>query len=362
MDFEPTPDERVLELIARTIAAELLPALPADPIGFARVGHAELGKRGLYDARTMVGAVLAVSELSRTSASLGAVLAAGWLFADAIARDGGPAHAALATAARRGSKMGCLVLQDPRRWSDPPEVSIDTDADGTLLVTGKTRPVVCAPVAEHAIVVAPATGGGSGGEGGQAGATVAYVDLTAGGVRRGHLTAPLGLERAPYSSLDFSGARLATRGVLSGGHDGLAAARALVDASRIFTAAIAVGVARRATARVVAHLRALGHRPAQSTEFVLSDLLTFTDAASLATIQAAWLRDAGRPHTIESAGAKLLATRLATRVAHGALGVCGEGGHTHVLRRSYLDARFLEMQDGAEAAPIDAMASEMLGE
>jgi butyryl-CoA dehydrogenase len=353
MDFEPTPDERVREQIARTIASELLPALPADPLGFARVGHAELGKRGLYEARTMVGAVLAVAELSATSASLGAVMASGWLFAEAITHEGGPSHAALAGMARRGSKMGCLVLQDPRRWSDPPEVSID-GPDGALVVSGKTRPVVCAPVAEHAIVVAPARDDG--------GAMVAYIDLTAGGVRRGSLTAPLGLERAPCSSLDFSGATLPPNGLLKAGKEGLAAARALVDASRIFTAAIAVGVARRATARVVAHFRGLPHRPPQNTEFVLSDLLTFTDAAFLATTQAAWLRDSGQPHTVESAGAKLLATRLATRVAHGALGVCGEGGHTNVLRRSYLDARFLEMQDGAEAAPIDAMASVMLGE
>src|SRR5262249_43225951 len=88
---------------------------------------------------------------------------------------------------------------------------------------------------------------------------------------------------------------------------------------RTLCGAAAIGVGRHAFGSAIAHLRTLGGRPPQSTEFSLSDVATELDAAELSVLRAAWLADRGSNETMASSSAKLLATRAATRAAHTAL-------------------------------------------
>jgi alkylation response protein AidB-like acyl-CoA dehydrogenase len=349
MDFEFTDAQDAAMRRSRALVLDVLAAPPSEPAAFARGAHTALGSRGFFASCDTVAAVRAISELGRGSASLGAIAASGWLFAEALRLHGGAARSSLATAASEGFALGCVAFGDPRRRKGPRAVP----ANGGFRLEGTLELVVNAPIADHALVVASGEGSSL---------VVAHLDGAVLDARRGPLAAGIGFARLPRSTLDLTGVTIDTEEVLGSGAHGAAIGEKFIDLRRILTAAISLGLAERATARAIAHVRAERPRPSQSTEFGLADLATDLEAATLAVIRAAWLRDTGAPYTLEAAAGKLLATRAATRAAHGALGVIGEPSDTDELRRAYLDARALEMQDGAPAEQQDTMASVMLGE
>jgi alkylation response protein AidB-like acyl-CoA dehydrogenase len=349
MDFELTEAQVAATERARSLVADVLAALPSEPAAFARGAHAALGSRGFFAPCDTVAIVRRVAELGRGSASLGALAASGWLFAEALRLHGAATRPALVAAASDGSTIGCVALDDPRRRGGLRAVS----ANGGFRFEGTLELVPNAPIAEHVLVVAAGEGSSL---------VIAHLDGTLLDERRGPPGAGIGFARLPRSKLDLAGVTIDSARVLASGAHGKATGEKLIDVRRILTAAISLGLAERATARAIAHVRAERPRPSQNTEFLLADLATDLEAATLAVTRAAWLRDTSAPHTLEAAAGKLLATRAATRAAHGALGVVGEPEDTDELRRAYLDARALEMQDGARAEQQDTIASVMLGE
>lgn len=349
MDFEFTDAENAAMRRSRALVLDVLTALPPEPVAFARGAHAALGSRAFFAACDTVTAVRTISELGRGSASLAQIAASGWLFAEALRLHGGAAWSGLATAASEGSVMGCVAFGDPRSRKGLRAVP----ARGGFQLQGTLELVVNAPVAEQALVVASGDGSSL---------VVVHLDAAVLDARRGALAAGIAFARLPRSTLDLTGITVDDGHVLDSGADGTAMGQKLIDLRRILTAAIALGLAERATTRAIAHVRAERPRPSQSTEFLLADLATDLESATLAVIRAAWLRDTRAPHTLEAAAGKLLAARAATRAAHGALGVIGELSDMEEIRRAYFDARALEMQDGTRAEQQDTMASVMLGE
>ena len=351
LDFEPTPEQRRLVELAGNFAGDAAAALPRDPTGFASKACAVLGAQGLFATQSTLDAALVVAALSRVSASLGATYAAQWLFLDALRRHGSSRDelVAIASAVEAGTSTGAVAWPIVRKGGEPSLVA--SDANGQVVLSGATAPAPLVPVASHAVV---ATGSGSE-------AMLACVDLAANGVTKAPPIQSLGLEELPRGALDLRRVTVLPEHVLLTGAAGREAARGLSQTRNVLSAATAVGIGGRALDRALSYVRTIGKLP-QSTEFVVSDLATGYDAAFLATARAAWLRDRGEGAAAESAGAKLVAARTATELCHGALRVCGEAGYGDDLRRAYLDARHLELYDGAEAAQSDVIAKEMLGE
>ncbi|HEX4338901.1 MAG TPA: acyl-CoA dehydrogenase family protein [Polyangiaceae bacterium] len=349
MDFEPSPEQRRLTELATSFATGIAASLPKDATGFATEAYAALGARGHFAVRTVLDASLVVVSLSRVSTGLGATFASGWLFLDALRRHGqGATLGAVAAGAEAGTRTGSVVLA-----SSATEVAVSEDG-GQLVLSGTTSPVPLGPLASDALVAAALADGTP---------VLACVDLSSGGVRKATPSPSLGLEQVPRGALELGVARVPAERVLATGAKATTAMRSLGSTRSVLWAAVAVGVAGRALDMALAHVRARSKMP-QSTEFVVSDLATGYDAAYLATMNAAWLcaQSDGSAAGAAGAAAKLLATRTATEVCHGALTVVGETGYEDELRRAYVDARHLELYDGAEAEQIDVIASHMLGE
>jgi alkylation response protein AidB-like acyl-CoA dehydrogenase len=350
MDFEPTPEqEKLVERVA-TFARTAVGSLPSDAAGFATEACTALGAAGLLRERATLDAVLITVELARVSAALGATFASAWLFADALRRSGGSGVAALAAAAEAGTLLGSVILP-VRRGSAAPARLVSETPEGVVL-DGTTDAASLVPVASHALLLAA---------GAKERAVLASVDLSASGAKKAAPAAVLGLAQVPRGAVELARVVVPRTAILAENDAARDAARALVHARAILTAAVATGLAGSAASRAVSQVRASG-KPSQATEFTLSDLATGYDAIFLATTHAAWQRDAGTDVAADSAAVKLLATRTATENCHGALTVCGEGGYAEDLRQAYLDARHLELYDGAEAEQIDVIASHMLGE
>jgi alkylation response protein AidB-like acyl-CoA dehydrogenase len=149
---------------------------------------------------------------------------------------------------------------------------------------------------------------------------------------------------------------------------GMRIALSTLDGGRIGIAAQAVGIAqaaldvaasyakeRTAFGRPIAGFQAIGHR--------LADMQTEIEAARALVMRAARLKDAGRPHTVEGAQAKLFASRVARHWTGEAIQVLGGYGYTKDFpaERYYRDAKVTEIYEGTSEIQRLVIARALLG-
>lgn len=331
MDFEPVPEHDAARKAAETLCSEVLATLPRTPDDFFREAYRALGDRGAFADDSIATAACTAMTLGAASGSLALTFAACYGFAWASRRFAANGASSIVQAPA-DSTLGVLAFGS---------VAAATAASTSKApLTGSASMVVGGPVATHVVVVS----------GTRASGVAALVDL-ARGVAREPPRGALGFDSVPRCTLHFDGAPFESLA-----HE---AHEALRSVERVLGAAIAVGIGRHALRLAVEHLRTLEHPPSQSTEFSLSDVATDLEAAELSVLRAAWTVDSRDRHALESASAKLLATRAATRSAHAALALTSDGGYTDDLRQCYLDAGAL---DGTGALQEETIASEMLEE
>ena len=160
----------------------------------------------------------------------------------------------------------------------------------------------------------------------------------------------MGLNSSSTADLAFDGTpaeRLGPPGA------GMRIALSTLDGGRIGIAAQAVGIAQAAldVATAYAKERNAFGRPIggfQAIAHKLADMQTEIEAARALTHRAARLKEAGRPHTIEGAQAKLFASRVARHWTGEAIQVLGGYGYTKEFpaERYYRDAKVTEIYEG----------------
>jgi alkylation response protein AidB-like acyl-CoA dehydrogenase len=99
-------------------------------------------------------------------------------------------------------------------------------------------------------------------------------------------------------------------------------------------------------------------------QFPLAEVAAELDAARLLTYRAAALRDAGRPHGIDGAKAKLLASAVAVKAADTAVQVLGGYGYAeeYPAARLYRDARVTQLYEGTSEIQKLVIARDLLGD
>ena len=176
----------------------------------------------------------------------------------------------------------------------------------------------------------------------------------------------LGLNSSSTADVTFD----ETPGELLGrpGH-GMRIALATLDGGRIGIAAQAVGIAqaalelatgyakeRHAFGGPIARLQAIQHK--------LADMQTEIEAARALTWRAARRKDAGLPHSVEGAQAKLFASGVARRQTSEAIQVLGGYGYTRHFpaERYYRDAKVTEIYEGTSEIQKLVIARALLGD
>jgi alkylation response protein AidB-like acyl-CoA dehydrogenase len=169
-------------------------------------------------------------------------------------------------------------------------------------------------------------------------------------------TADLSLQDTPAEPLGAPGA-------------GMRIALATLDAGRIGIAAQAVGIAQAALEMATAYAQerhAFGGPIArfQAIQHKLADMQTEIAAARALTWRAARLKEAGHPHAVEGAQAKLFASRVARTQASEAIQVLGGYGYTKEFpaERYYRDAKVTEIYEGTSEIQKLVIARALLGE
>jgi alkylation response protein AidB-like acyl-CoA dehydrogenase len=150
---------------------------------------------------------------------------------------------------------------------------------------------------------------------------------------------------------------------------GMRIALSTLDAGRIGIAAQAVGIAQAALELATSYAReraAFGGPIArfQAIQHKLADMQTEIEAARALTWRAARLKEAGRPHSVEGAQAKLFASRVARHWTGEAIQVLGGYGYTREFpaERYYRDAKVTEIYEGTSEIQKLVIARALLGD
>jgi len=169
-------------------------------------------------------------------------------------------------------------------------------------------------------------------------------------------TADLAFEDTPAERLGEPGA-------------GMRIALSTLDGGRIGIAAQATGIAQAAldVAAAYARQRVAWGRPIGALGPIqekLANMQTEIEAARALTLRAARLKEAGRPHTVEGAQAKLFASGVAQRQTGEAIQVLGGYGYTKEfpVERYFRDAKVTEIYEGTSEIQRLVIARALLGE
>ncbi len=135
--------------------------------------------------------------------------------------------------------------------------------------------------------------------------------------------------------------------------DGFKVAMSALDSGRYSVAAGCVGLARASLEASIAYAqeRTQFERPIagfQLVQAMIADMVVKTEAARLLVYKAGWVKDAGKPSTLETSIAKYYATEAAVWCSDKAIQVHGGAGYSreHPVERYYRDARVTTIYEG----------------
>ncbi|MEJ2670608.1 MAG: acyl-CoA dehydrogenase family protein [Deltaproteobacteria bacterium] len=322
----------------------------------------EFGGQGL----DYVSYVLAQTELAQACPASALILHVNHsLFGDSVARFGTPAQKeAWLPQVARGEVLACFALTEPEAGSDPAGMKSAARRvqDGWVL-SGDKNFVTSGGEARYALVAA-VTDPGQGAKG-----ISAFVvdipgtpEITWGGREE-----KLGLRAAASVPLFFDEAHLPETSLLGDLNKGLTVMLSALDAARVGSASMAVGLGRAALAEALAYAkkrRQFGQSLAnfQAIQWKLADMATDLDAAHLLVLKAAWLKDQNQPYRAAAAMAKKFATDAAMAAATEGLQILGGYGYLteYPLERYFRDARAGQIYEGTNEIMRLIIARELL--
>jgi acyl-CoA dehydrogenase len=248
----------------------------------------------------------------------------------------------------RGEAIAAFALSELNAGSDVAALQCQARQDGDgYVLNGEKTWISNGGIADFYVVFAR-TGEGEGSRG----ISAFIVDSDAIGLTIGErieIIAP-----HPLARLVFNNCRVSDAQRLGEPGQGFKIAMATLDVFRTSVAAAALGFARRALKeglRRATSRKMFGQDIAdfQLTQAKLAAMATDIDAAALLTYRAAWLRDQGRPVTVEAAMAKMTATETAQMVIDTAVQMFGALGVVSgsVVERLYREIRPLRIYEGA---------------
>ena len=383
MHFELSEEQELIRHTARQFAeAELAPAAAAvdqglDPDGYLQRTRtlAELGFMGLNISHDYGGAgagvvafSVALTEIARACASTAVTMSVTNMVAELIQATGSQAqkceHLPMLCSGAYGA--GSFCLSEAGAGSDPAAMRTRAvrDGDGWLL-TGSKAWISSAEYADLFVVWAvtdPALSRGRG-------ISTFLVDPTSPGITIGPREKKMGQHGSATNPVIFENCRVPDTALLGTLNDGYRVAVGELMGGRIGIASLALGIgyaAMDAARGYMLEREQFGNKIAefQGLQWMLADAYTKLESARLLTLQAAWLKESGRPYGKAAAMAKLSASETANEVCYTALQLMGGVGYTrdYPLERFARDARVTAIYEGTSEIQRVIIARELLNE
>lgn len=247
-----------------------------------------------------------------------------------------------------GSAIAAFAISEPEAGSDVAALQSKARRDGSdYVIDGVKTWISNGGIADFYVVFAR-TGDAPGAKG----ISAFIVDATAKGLTIAERIAVMAPH--PLARLEFKHCRIPACQRLGEDGHGFKVAMATLDIFRSSVAAAALGFARRAmeeALRRAASRKMFGQALSefQLTQAKLAKMATDIDSAALLTYRAAWLKDQGKPVTVEAAMAKMTATEMAQQVIDSAIQIFGALGvvSEEPVERLYREIRPLRIYEGA---------------
>ena len=378
MDFELTPEQREIQVLARDFgAAEIEPHaaqwdrehhFPKEVFGKL----AELGLMGACVPEEYGGAgadflsyILVLEELSRADAGVGVTVGVhtSAVTLPILSFGTDEQRARFVPPLARGEVIGAFALTETEAGSDAGSLrtTAEPDADGWR-ISGTKQFISTARFAGTFLLFARTDQSTPGARG------VSAFILDADHIRVTGEEEKLGLNSSVTNSIAVEDQHVDRDRLLHEEGKGFTVAMATLDGGRIGIGAQALGIAQAAydVARNYAlERKQFGKRIGefQAIQWKLADMATEIDAARLLVYRAAWLKQQGQPHTEAGAKAKLFASEMARRQTAEAIQILGGYGYTKEfpVERYYRDAKITEIYEGTSEIQRLVIARSILG-
>jgi butyryl-CoA dehydrogenase len=376
--FQITSEQEMVRLMARDFAKrELEPyagerdekeLFPEEVI--KKMG--ELGLMGMMIppeyGGTGAGAVsycLALQEISYACASAAVTMSVANLSAEPLLKYGneGQKKKYLPLLAS-GEMLGAFAVTEPEAGSDPGGMKTKAEDMGDYyLVNGTKNFITNGGYADLINLIARTDS-----KKGNRGLSAFVVEKGSPGFIVGKKEKKMGLKASDTVELIFDDCRIPKENLLGREGQGFKVAMTALDSGRIGIASQSLGIARACLDEAVYYANArkqFGKNIGsfQAIQWMIADMATEIEAASLLALSAANRKDRGEPFTKEASMAKLFASELANRAAYKSLQIHGGYGYMKEFKieRLYRDARVTAIYEGTSEIQRVVIARDVMG-
>ncbi len=365
MDFDLTDEQRSFQTLVREFAEEVVAPGAAgydEREEFPLEVVKRMGELGLFgipfpeeyggQGGDLMTFCLCLEEIARWDSSVAITLeAAVGLAANPIYRFGTEEQKRRwLEPMARGETLGAFALTEPGGGSDARAIRTTARVDGDEWVIDGTKAFITnsgTPITSAILVAAVDAGIGD-----DAVSTIVVPSGTPG-LTVGAAYRKIGWRASDTHELSFDHCRVPADHLLGERGRGYAQFLEALADGRVAIGALSVGLARGCLEESVKYA---GERWAfgkpigsfEALQFKIADMKVAVETARLAVLNAAWLRDRGRPFATEASVAKLYASEVATTCAREAVQVHGAYGYIEEfpVARFYRDAKVLEIGEG----------------
>jgi len=263
----------------------------------------------------------------------------------------------------QGEQIGAWGLTEPGAGSDAAATRTTAVRDGDAWVLNGSKTFITHGSVGDVMVVMAVTNRARGPKG----ISAFIVERGTPGMTAGRKEDKLGMRASDTSEVVFERCSVPADHLLGEEGQGFIHALQVLDAGRIGIAALAVGLAQgafEAARDYAAERRQFGQPIAsfQAIQWKLADNATRIEAARLLTYRAAYLKDAGRRTTLESAMAKLYSSEIAVRAAEDAVQIHGGYGFVkdYPAEKFFRDVKLTTIGEGTSEIQRLVIARQLL--
>jgi butyryl-CoA dehydrogenase len=248
-----------------------------------------------------------------------------------------------------GEWLGCFGLTEPDTGSDAAnQRTRATRTDTGWVINGAKMWISMGNYAKVALIFAQTDP-----QLGYKGLACFLVDTDQPGFKAQPIEHKMGLHASDTASIALEDVEVSDDDMLGKVGDGFKVAMSSLDSGRYSVAAGCVGICRGCVEESVKYAKEREQfgRPIASFQLVqamIADMVLKTDASRMLVWRAGWLKDKGRPNTLETSVAKLHATEASLECANAAIQVHGGAGYVddHPVERYFRDARVTTLYEG----------------
>jgi butyryl-CoA dehydrogenase len=248
-----------------------------------------------------------------------------------------------------GEWLGCFGLTEPDTGSDAANQKTRAKkTDNGWTINGGKMWISMGNYAKLALIFAQTDP-----ELGHKGVACFLVDTDQPGYSSQTIEHKMGLHASDTASISLEDVEVSDEDMLGNVGDGFKVAMSALDSGRYSVAAGCVGICRGCVEESVKYAKEREQfgKPIASFQLVqamIADMVLKTDASRMLVWRAGWLKDQGRPNTLETSIAKLHATEASLECANLAIQVHGGAGYVddHPVERYFRDARVTTLYEG----------------